>query len=406
MNINKISKEEFVNFTKNSFEISDTDCEPIKIRIKKPDLFIASYLVDEYKNIDPDLSGLVTVILRNVGRMLFRLQTLTSFRYISRITWDDRLCLPHNDIFEIMKIVRGDMELPLHKKFHKIRFEPLSKEYNDSTFVIHDQCISDGTTTLNLFNILRPFKIKLIGTDIAMYYYHLMPEHGYNDRNAKVSKTNNLDQTETVKADSHWEESAYREGAMFDHSGILKQIKIRGALIQYQPISRKARMLKEIVSNLIRKIQYKGLAKQYIRLFIKMKQLLNIDIGADTVRYDGYVLYRKKFLNPQYKYHPEIVFKEHDICKPFNEQCSIMTVFNAVTSHYFTKKQIETVIPVLCNGLKNNGLLFIGESEFNNISYSVFQKVEKTLTHVYDVGKGTIIKDFINEIGEFGDLGI
>ena len=299
-------KEGLVNFIKNSFEISDTDCDPMKIRIKKPDLFIASYLADEYKNIDPDLSELVTVILRNVGRMLFRLQTLTSFRYISRITWDDRLYFPHNDIFEIMKIVQGGVELPLHKKFHKIRFEPLVKEYNDSTFVIHDQCISDGTTTLNLFNILRPFNIKLIGTDIAMYYYHLMPEHGYNGYDSKVSKTNNFDQTGTAgtgKADLHWEESAYREGAMFDHSGILKQIKIRGALIQYQPISRKARMLKKNVSNLMRKIQYRGLAKQYTGLFIKMKRLLNIDIEADTVRHDGYVLYRKKFLNPKYKYH-------------------------------------------------------------------------------------------------------
>lgn len=386
-----MNNNELCKVLEDNFMMRNLDAEAVDLKIDNPDLFLATYLADEYIRIDPEMAELVQTILRNVGRKVLRLNIPGLPRYISRITFTDRLNMPHKDIFEIIRVVTGGVERPSEEKIYKIDFKPLVKEYQESTFVIHDQCVSEGTTTLNLFNILKQFDIKLIGTDIAMYYY-LLTTASSKVKSQSGNDVNRIDNGgDIVKfiADG----DMYSEGAAFDHSGRLKQLRYRGSLIQYHPVSRKIRALKKIASNFIYKMQCKGIKQRYEKIFREMKPFLTN--GTAMITHRRYTLYRKKFLNPQTNYYPEIVFKEHDITKPFNEQSSIMLVFNSLKSDYFGKPQIETTIPVLCRHLKEGGLLFIGEGEFDNISYTVFQKVKDSPEFIYRVGKGADIEAMI-----------
>lgn len=392
MNINKLSKKEFVEFIRESFDIAHPGGDPANIRVNKPDLFVASFLADEYKDQDPEIQKLIAILLRKVGRKVLKVRTNTHFKNISRLTCDNRLQCPHNDILDIMKVISRATEPLLQDKYQKISFEPLIKEYHESVFVIHDQCVSDGTTTLNLHTLLKPFNIRMVGTDVAMHYYFLTSEGLCRGDTSGVNEIDNLSGTEEYDAALH-DQDLCQEGAMFDHTGSLKQIKYGDTLIQYYHISRNPKMLKDIASNFLQKIRYRDLARQYTDLFVEMKGLLDSD--THTVREQGGLLRRKNFLNPESSCYPEVVFTEHDISLPFREQRSIITVFNALTLNYFVQSQVEIISAVLCAGLKDGGLLFVGEGEFDGIAYSVFQKRGNALQSVYDVGNGAGVRDII-----------
>lgn len=388
-----IQKNDLIKFIEDTFRTNNLNSKPSNLKIDNPDLFLASYLADEFTKIDPELSGLVQTLFRNVGRKVLMLDKPGIPRYVSRITFENRLRLPHNDILEIMKATTGEIKEPSHDNIRNICFKPLTDAYQRSPFVIHDQCISDGTTTLNLFDILKSFNIRFIGTDIAMYYYCLTRDLKTEDVNIKTTNNGNPYTINSSKADQIRNINNNIEGAIFDHEGQIKQVKYNGNLILYHPISRKARTLKIIVSNLINKIQHTALKRRYKELFKKMRDLLRD--GSEVVKQQGYMLCRKKFLNPQYHYYPQVVFKDHDITKSFNERSSIMLVFNSLKLGYFEKRQIDAAIPAICNSLKEGGLLFIGEGEFENIAYSVFQKKGNLLKFAYKVGQGASIESMI-----------
>lgn len=380
------------NILKDALKISNNNEKPANIKIGNPDIFLATYLSDKYTKIDNTLKDLIQEILRNIGRKVLKLYIPGLPRYISRITFVDRLNIPHNDILELMKVISGQVKCQLQNKIRKINFNLLIKDYQKSQFVIHDQCISEGTTTLDLYNILKTYNIKLIGTDIAMYYY-LLTTLPNMDTDSHPTKSNdelniNNDIKKTVESGNF-----YSDAAAFDHFGNLTQLKYNGVLTFYHPLPRKIKAFKKLTSNLIHKIQYNKFKVHNQNLFKKMKPLLMS--GSDKVTRDGYTLYRKKFLNPQTHYYPEIVFKEHNITEPFSEQSSIMVIFNSLKLGYFEESQIKKTIPLICNSLKECGLLFIGEGEFDDISYTVFQKFGNELKFIYKVNKGADIEKMI-----------
>lgn len=392
MSISIYKKGHLIKFIEDRFGTNNLNGKPSNLKVGNPDLFLASYLADEFTKIDPEISELVQTLFRNVGRKVLMLDKPGIPRYVSRITFENRLRLPHNDILEVIKAASGEIKGPLHENIRKIYFEPLRDEYQRSSFVIHDQCISDGTTTLNLFERLKSFNIRLIGTDVAMHYYYLTRDLRDEDVRFNTISSGNPYAVNSFNADWNMDINNI-EGAIFDHEGQIKQIKYNGHLILYHPISRKARTLKIIASNLINKIKYNGLARRYKELFKDMNGLLSD--SSEVVKQQGYILCRKKFLNPQYHYYPQVVFKDHDITKHFNEHSSIMLVFNSLKLGYFEKRQIKSAISAICNSLKDGGLLFIGEGEFENIAYSVFQKKRDVLEFVYKVGLGTSIESMI-----------
>ena len=380
------------NILKDVFKMRNNNKKSLDIKLGNPDIFLATYLADKYIKIDQTLKDQVQEIIRNVGRKVLRLHIPGLPRYISRITFENRLNIPHKDIFELMKVITGQKKCPLENNISKINFSLLTKHYHESQFMIHDQCISDGTTTLNLYNILKTYNIKLIGTDIAIYYYLLttLPNMDTELRPTKSSEELNIyNNIKKTIEDGNF----YSNAAAFDHFGNLKQLKYKGSLVFYHPMPRKIKAFKKLASNFFHKIKYNKFKTHNENLFKEMKPLLMN--GSDKVTQNGYTLYRKKFLNPKIHYSPEIVFKEHNITKPFNEQSSIMLIFNSLKLGYFEKSKIEKTIPLICDSLKECGLLFIGEGEFDNISYTVFQKFGNKLKFVYKVNKGADIEKMI-----------